>query len=398
MIRITLSPFNHKGQKQIKIHFIYDLKVKEYVKQFPKVKWSQTHKAFYVPYSRSTVDELFKFLRTKDYFVDYSQLMEQRTKTKTYTDVVGRKSKYHRLQPKDRLKFDAYKSYLEGLRLSENTVNTYINFIADFLIYLEDRPLKTVGNETVKRFIEDIIKRKSYSISTHRQLVSAIKHFGDRFSETTIENLELKRPRKDKRLPAVLSQQEIIRLLRATANLKHRTTLALLYSAGMRISELIHLKLSDIDVDRRQIIIKNSKGRKDRYVVMAESFLPLFKNYVATYQPAYYFIEGAPSKLYSPSSIRAFLKRSCQQAGITKHITPHTLRHSYATHLIENGVGLRYVQELLGHSKPETTMIYTHVAKKDLLQIKSPLDRVVIELLERDKAYTKVSLSGKING
>ena len=291
-----------------------------------------------------------------------------------------------------------YISYLEGLRLSNSTINVYSGFIADFLLYIKHNELRTLGNKDVQRFTETMVKKKAYGISTHRQMVSAIKHFANRFEETAIDSPELKRPGKDRRLPTVLSYAEIIALLQVTANLKHRTALALLYSSGLRISELINLKLSALDIERGQILIKNSKGRKDRYVVMAKSFIPLLKNYLFTYKPTYYFIENPKGTSYSASSIRKFLKRSCEKAGITKHVTPHTLRHSYATHLLENGVGLRYIQELLGHTKPETTMIYTRVAQKDLLQIRSPLDDAVLGLLETDKKPKKVYISGKFLG
>lgn len=229
-------------------------------------------------------------------------------------------------------------------------------------------------------------------------MISAVKHFGERFSRSEIVPPDLTRPAKNKRLPTVLSKQEVVVLLQSTSNLKHRTALAMLYASGLRIGELISLKIADIDMERRQIRIQNAKGRKDRYGILAESILPLLHNYLMTYRPVYYFIEGPQQKKYSEGSVRKFLQRSCQRAGIKKHCTPHTLRHSYATHLIENGVGLRHVQDLLGHSKPETTMIYTHVAQKDLLQIRSPLDTVVLELLESDKNPLKISLSGKSKG
>ena len=140
------------------------------------------------------------------------------------------------------------------------------------------------------------------------------------------------------------------------------------------------------------------KGRKDRVVVLAEGFIGLLKNYYLTYRPKQYFIENPTGGPYSAGSIRQFLKRYCKAAGIRKNVTPHTLRHSYATHLIENGVGLRYVQDLLGHSKPETTMIYTHVARKDLLQIQSPLDTALQELAKRDKEVLKLPFSDNFSG
>ena len=145
------------------------------------------------------------------------------------------------------------------------------------------------------------------------------------------------------------------------------------------------------------MLIKNAKGRKDRYVVLADSFLPFLQNYITTYRPKKYFVEGPENKCYSASSVRKFLHHSSQLARIERVITPHTLRHSYATHLLENGTDLRYIQELLGHSKPETTMIYTHVAKKDLLDIKSPLDTILLSLANRDKRELKFLLSGNNN-
>ncbi|MDT7829812.1 tyrosine-type recombinase/integrase [Pricia sp. S334] len=137
--------------------------------------------------------------------------------------------------------------------------------------------------------------------------------------------------------------------------MKHRAILVLTYSVGLRIREVLSLQLHHIDIDRRQLLVKNAKGRKDRNVILAESFLRLFENYFSTYAPKKYFVEGPIGSRYSAASVRAFLKRSCERAGIKKRVTPHTLRHSFATHLMGNGVGLRHVQEILGHAKPETT-------------------------------------------
>lgn len=211
-----------------------------------------------------------------------------------------------------------------------------------------------------------------------------------------IKKPEIQRPKKSKILPTVLSQQEIIDLLRNTKNIKHRAVLGLLYSSGLRVGELINLELRHINIDRRQILIKNAKGRKDRYVVLSQGYLPLLTNYVQTYRPRRYFAEGSLGKQYSASSIRKFLYRSCRAARITKKVTPHTLRHSYATHLLENGIGIRHIQELLGHTKPETTMIYTHVAKKDLMDIQSPLDTILVQLSKRYKEEQNVLLSQNI--
>lgn len=397
MKSVILIPIKHNGLHWLKIQFNPPNEQKELYKEFEHAQWSVTHNTTLISYTKNVVNELFDYFRAKGYYVDYSRVKSSSMLINTKKEV-RHKRKEEGLSGRNRKYHNTYISYLEGLRLSNSTITVYSNFIVDFLLYIRHRALRTVHNGDVQRFTETMVKKKAYGISSHRQMVSAIKHFASRFEETEIDHLELKRPHKNRRLPTVLSYTEIIALLQATANLKHRTALVLLYSAGLRISELLELKLSALDVERSQILIRNSKGRKDRYVVMAQSFIPLLKNYLSTYKPGYYFIENPNGHPYSASSVRKLLRRSCKKAGITKHVTPHTLRHSYATHLIENGVGLRFVQELLGHSKPETTMIYTHVAKKDLLQIRSPLDDAVLGLLETDKKPKKVYISGKFLG
>ena len=378
----------------MKVEFPYSALVKDTVKNFQGISWSRTHRCFYLPYSRSHFLEFYAYLRKYKYFVDYEQVTLAKPLPKL-RKVEQRISKPELLKGKSITYFKEYKEYLSGLRHSSSTITTYTNFIADFLLFVGKRPLESIDNTLIQRFVERLVINKGYSISSHRQLISAIKHFGERFTLSGIEVTTLQRPKRQKRLPIVLSQQEVIALLRSTANLKHRMALALIYSAGLRISELLKLRTADIDQGRQQIRIHQAKGRKDRYVILAESIVPLLQNYLATYRPSDYLIEGIDGGPYSAQSVRNFLRRSCRKAGIKKRITPHTLRHSYATHLIENGVGLRYVQELLGHAKPETTMIYTHIAKKDLLQIRSPLDDAVLHLLEPDKYPSKASLSGR---
>ena len=175
-------------------------------------------------------------------------------------------------------------------------------------------------------------------------------------------------------LPSILSQEEVVLLLRVTKNLKHRAIIALLYSAGLRISELTQLHLKNIDVQRHQLKVERGKGKKDRFVVLAKSFLPLLQNYLTTYQPKKLFVESPSGTKYSESSIRKFLHKSTKLAGIKKNVTPHTLRHSYAAHLLEAGTDLRYIQALLGHQSSKTTEIYTHVAIKKFQNIKDLLN------------------------
>lgn len=192
-------------------------------------------------------------------------------------------------------------------------------------------------------FLENVFVPRKYSISSQRQFISALKLFIVFSPQCKIASLELQRPKKSNILPFILSQREILMILQATKNLKHRAIIALLYSSELRIGELTSSTLRNIDIERRQLKIEGGKGRKDRFVVLAES------------------LKGSK---YSESSILKFLYKSTNIFGVKKNLTPYTLRHSYTTHLLENGIGLRYIQEPLGHAKPETTMIYKHVAKK----------------------------------
>ena len=185
------------------------------------------------------------------------------------------------------------------------------------------------------------------------------------------------RPKKPQKLPVVLSKEEISQLFNVINNLKHKALLALLYSAGLRIGEALQLTPEAIDSKRMLIRIEQAKGNKDRYTLLSESFLTLLRMYYKKYKPKTYLFEGQNGGAYTSSSAQKVLKRALRDAGITRTgVTLHTLRHSFATHLLESGTDLRYIQELLGHNSPKTTMIYTHVSSKSLQNIRNPFDEL----------------------
>ncbi|MDR5589939.1 tyrosine-type recombinase/integrase [Christiangramia sp. SM2212] len=384
MKNIRLYEFRHHDTKQIGIDFSFDREAIEHLKTLPGIRWSNTFGCFYYGANRENLDRLLKHLNKLSFYVNYSalDLLQLPSHMEPDNEI---KNTPEEIQIKD------FQNYLDGRRYSESTIRTYCHYTSKFLNYHSGRSYFNL--QDVDRFIEAEIAGKKYSISSHRQCISALKHYFEFTEQEEIDTSKLKRPDKSKYLPGVLSKEEVIELLRATRNLKHRCILALMYSSGLRIGELLSLKLQEIDIDRQQILVRQSKGRKDRYVMLAESFLPLFYNYLQTYQPKIYFVEGINGGQYTASGIRNFLKESVHRARIRKRVSPHTLRHSYATHMLENGIDLRYIQELLGHSRPETTMIYTHVTKKDLMKIRSPLDESIKELLEKAKDNPNLSLS-----
>ena len=341
---VTLSPLLHKNNQQIAIGFAFDTAVKDALKSLPFVAWSQSHRTFYMQPSLVHIKTVIDTLRDLTIVVDYSQIAYLPLR-ETNTPATG--------ATKVQAKLAVYKRYLIGKRYSTSTITTYTNFAKLFLEYLVTVKCKKVTQQTLRSFVAQMVVSKHYSISSHRQLISALKHVCSCFELEGIDEEALERPKKTQYLPTVLSKEEVLDLLRNTKNLKHRAVLALLYSAGLRIGELLNLKLHAIDLDRRQIRIENAKNRKDRYVVLAESFLPLLANYLQTYRPQNYFVESPTQTKYSASSIRQFLARSCKAAQIHKKVTPHTLRHSYATHLLENGTDIRYIQAL--------SVSYTHL-------------------------------------
>jgi site-specific recombinase XerD len=184
----------------------------------------------------------------------------------------------------------------------------------------------------------------------------------------------LQRPKNERKLPVVLSEDEITRILRQVDNLKHKCILYLIYSAGLRLGEAVNIQVSDIDSKRKMIMIRHGKGKKDRYSLLSETLLELLRKYYRLYRPKEWLFEGQSGNKYSEKSIQAILKKAWRKSGVWKKVTVHTLRHSFATHLLEHGTDIRYIQELLGHLNTKTTMIYTHITKAGFDKIKSPLD------------------------
>jgi len=258
-------------------------------------------------------------------------------------------------------------------RLSPSTVQTYGGVSHRFLNYLAKNDATAVTELWVRRFNHHYILANGFSISYQNQCISGIKKYME-FMGQPLALEDYERPDKPRRLPEVLSKDEVKQLLDCVQNLKHRALLTLLYSAGLRIGEALRIKPSDIDSARMLIFIRGAKGKKDRYVLLSDRFLSELRRYYKAYRPKNYLFEGRNGGMYTASSARQILHRALRQTDIQKRVKLHTLRHSFATHLLENGTDLRYIQQLLGHHSPKTTMIYTHVSTHSLQNIKNPFD------------------------
>lgn len=269
-----------------------------------------------------------------------------------------------------------FKTILEIKRYSKSTMDSYLNALNQFAVTLnyssEDLPKlseKDIILSTIK-----VVKDKKYGISAQKQLIGALKLFYQEMFKRKIDFSIIYPTRKTESLPQILSKQEVKQILTSYANLKHKAIIGTIYGLGLRISELIDLKISDIDSQRMLVHIKNSKGNKDRVVMLPQNLLIVLRKYFREYKPSTFLFEGQKKQQYSETSIRKILKNAVHKNNIRKQITVHSLRHSFATHLLENGTDIRIIQKLLGHKNIETTLQYTKVAESTLQNIQSPID------------------------
>jgi integrase/recombinase XerD len=265
-------------------------------------------------------------------------------------------------------------------RYSENTITAYIGLLKSFDAYLGDSlAIHRLDTKHLFQKLREFIIDKKYAYTTQKQLLSALKLYMKEMYNIPLD-LQTLTPRKPQRvLPDILSKEEVTAMLNRTANLKHKSILATIYSLGLRTGELQHLKLSHLDGKRNIISIKQAKGRKDRILPFPESLKLLLRDYYKEYRPNWYLFEGQSGKQYSAASVRAVFNAACKRAAIVKHVTPHSLRHAYATHVLESGTSLKAIQQLLGHTNIKTTMLYTQVSNRSVLGVKSPLDDLKLD-------------------
>jgi len=269
----------------------------------------------------------------------------------------------------------AYLELLLRKRYSNSTISTYSNYFEQFALYFRNKDLKKVTSEEINDYILELIQNNNISISQQNQRINAIKFYYEQVLGRKKEYYQISRPRKESKLPTVLTLSEVEKILDVTTNRKHRCILMTIYSGGLRRSELINLKVEDIDSQRMLIKLCGAKGKKDRFTLLSERLVKELRVYYIEYRPNIWLFEGQNGGQYSATSIAKIFRASVRRAQIRKYVTPHSLRHSFATHLLEQGINLRYIQELLGHASTKSTEIYTRVASNALMKIQNPLDR-----------------------
>lgn len=273
-----------------------------------------------------------------------------------------------------------YTEWMKRKGYSRSTMKAYLGHINRLQRYTQ-KSTSEINHDEIHRYILYLSEQENSS-SYMNQTISALRCFYEEVEGRRDLRRVWIRPKREKTMPAVLSQQEVKRLLNSVHNLKHRTILTLIYSAGLRVSEAVRLKHDNIDQERQMIHIVQSKGKKDRYTVLSNAAYTLLEQYRLT-EPIvgpWVFPSGlANGKHLTVRSVQYVFEKAKRAAGITKRASVHTLRHSFATHLLEAGTDLRYIQELLGHENLATTQIYTHVSKRDISRIQSPFDRLMEE-------------------
>jgi len=273
-------------------------------------------------------------------------------------------------------RLDAFSHYMLQRRYSPNTIHTYNGALKVFLDFIGNKSPEEITINDLEHFNYEYMIKKGHSFSYQNQVINALKLYFKRFHGKEFDFIQIERPKKEYRIPIVFSLLEVEQLICAIDNLKHKAMISLIYSSGLRCGELINLKIEDIDSVRMVIHIRGGKGKKDRSVPLSETALELLREYFKIYRPKIYLFNGSDQLTYSPTSLRKVFHKAKRQAGITKEATLHTLRHSYATHLLEGGINLRYIQEILGHSSPKTTQIYTHVSSEACRKVVSPLEKI----------------------
>jgi site-specific recombinase XerD len=263
---------------------------------------------------------------------------------------------------------------------SPQTRKVYLGHLRRFLVWCGGGGTPRMPEDPAREgeaFILELIQRRRISRSYQNQVVSALRFLCESVLGQPKMALRIPRPRKEHHLPAVLSPEEVARMLRKARTLKHRALLMLLYSAGLRVGEVVRLKPTDLDEDRGLVRVRRGKGRKDRYTLLARRAVEAVKLYRDAYPDHQWLFAGdRPDRHLTTRSVQRIVKKAARAAGIEKDVTAHTLRHSFATHLLEGGTNLRVIQELLGHQSARTTQIYTHVARSTIESVRSPLDNL----------------------
>lgn len=347
-----ISEGQHREKNVIWLAFDYDPDLVAMVKKHTKAKWSQSEKKWYLtdnPFNRRLCN--------------------------LPVPIIG-KAAMMKISETNLPEFEKYQKILTLKGYSDSTIHTYSIEFAQLLYLLKDYPVKKLTPTRLQSYFLYCTKELKLSENQIHSRMNAVKFYYEQVLHQPKMFFDIPRPKKPKRLPKTLNKKEVQKLFEVTSNLKHQLILKLCYGMGLRVSEIVNLKIEDIDSENMQVLVSRGKGKKDRYVTLPESILTDLRKYYTGFKPTEYLFEGQYGGAYSKRSAQAVFKNAMKKAGIRKQVGIHGLRHSYATHLLEMGTDISLIQKLLGHQDVKTTLLYTEITDKSLRNVRSPLDHL----------------------
>ena len=363
MASIVLESIDHRGKRIVAIRGRLSQQANELIRSFPGRQFSKMHGCWYIDHDREVIKRLQDMLLEVQGVVLSHNLFEGGKEEKPMTALP-----------------EGYHECLVRVRYSQATTDNYESQMRAFMRWLHPRKLEDITTDIIHAYLVYLVSERKVSVSTQNTAINAIKFYLEKVHRGERKVYYVDRPIKEVKLPRVLSQEEVKRMIEVTRNPKHRCMLLLLYSAGLRMSELLNLRWRDFDTDRMQLFVDGGKGKKDRVTLLSPHVLLFVQEYIRHYQPKERLFEGPGGRRYSSSSVNNIVHRASREAGIEKEVSAHTLRHSFATHLLEQNIDIRYIQVLMGHESSKTTERYTHVTTRAFSKIKSPLDGLGLKL------------------
>lgn len=397
MLMITLTPLFHKGSQQIGISFNNNNVLNTLLKTITAVKWSRTNKCWYLPLNKENyiaLSETFKDAATinnnalKQYLLQKNkaagpapaQLTANARVTKVSVNLKPSAKPPATIQRLSSANNEALKKFTQHLILksySPSTIRTYTNEMVQFLSTLKSQPASSLTVLRLKDYFQYCFVTLKLSEATLHSRINALKFYYEQVLGQENFFWEIPRPKKHLQLPKVISKEKIVLLLNSITNLKHKTIIMLAYACGLRVAEVVKVRLKHIDGDRKVLFIEHAKGKKDRIISLSPFMLIMLREYYKIYKPTDFLFEGQfENEHLAERSIQLVMQRAKLKAGITQDGNMHMLRHSFATHLLDKGIDVVFIQKLLGHNDIKTTLRYLHVSNKDLVHIISPLEDI----------------------
>ena len=396
MDKVQLKPILHQGRECIGIYYEVSFTLNGLLRSKAGARWSQTHKCWYVPLSRDDYNNVCLALKGR-VELEEQELQGYLDKKKAVNAVIPEVpdpvpvkepnviqpvkrvsvEPVVQVQPINQAVLPALKQELVLRAYSSSTIKTYINEVRVFLGAIGSHPAATYTVQQLRDYLQYCFEHLKLSENTLHSRINALKFYYEQVLKREKFFWDIPRPKKPMQLPKLLNEDELARLFNSIQNKKHKAILFTAYSAGLRVSEVVNLKLADIDGKRMQIHIRDAKGKKDRYVNLSPVLLDILRQYVKMVKPApkeYLFESEQTGKAYPTRTVQQIFTNAKNKAGIRKEVGIHSLRHSFATHLLDKGTDIRYIKDLLGHFDIKTTERYLHVSKKQLVNVISPFD------------------------